>query len=421
MFNDTVKAMTLSLEAAGWPLAEEADLGPALSQLIRSRPTPPRLLALGEPTHLVEEFPRLRNAALRHLVEHEGYRSVALESAAPAGLAVDAYAADGTGSLDEVLHTGYHPELDALDANRELVGWLRQHNRTADVPVRFYGFDPPIEMMWATSPAPALRELHAYLSAVLGERVPTVDIDGLTGPEERWTDPAIVMDAALSVGTSPDAVALRLLADDLLTLLHSDSPPLVAATSHDAWWRAGLHGRTAAGLLRYHAAMAEPAPSRLERMCALRDTMMAENLRAILDREADRGPTLVFAHNSHLQREESSMQLGPYDLRWWSAGAIVATQLGAGYAFVATMAGCAPGRDLHVPGPDTLEGTLAALPADGYLFDSRRLAAALDGRALVPRDTTPEQGWGSFDPTHLTDTDGLVHLREVHAESLVRR
>lgn len=410
--------MTFPLEAAGWPLAQESDIGPALSHLIRSRPTPPRMLALGEPTHLVEAFPRLRNAVLRHLVEHEGYRSVALESAAPAGLAVDAWVTDGTGSLAEVLHTGHSPELDALDANRELVEWLREHNRTADVGVRFYGFDPPIEMMWAASPGPALRALHGYLSAVLGPDLPAAEIDGLTGPDVRWTDPAVVMDAARSVGRSADAVALRLLADDLLTLLHSAAPRLIAATSDDAWWRAGLYGRTAAGLLRYHAAMADPAPSRLERMCALRDTLMAENLAAIRDRETDRGPTLVFAHNSHLQREESSMQLGEHSLRWWSAGSIVAAQRGADYAFVATTAGAAPGRGLHVPGPDTLEGTLSALPADGYLFDPHRLAEALDARELRARDTTPEQGWGPFDPAHLTDVDGLVFLREVQAGAL---
>ena len=48
------------------------------------------------------------------------------------------------------------------------------------------------------------------------------------------------------------------------------------------------------------------------------------------------GPTLVFAHNSHLQRPRSEMQMLGEPLGWWSAGAHLGLRLGTGYAFVAT-------------------------------------------------------------------------------------
>ncbi len=85
-------------------------------------------------------------------------------------------------------------------------------------------------------------------------------------------------------------------------LLASEAPRLLAHSSSDQLWDADLSGRTAAGLVAYHAAMAEDSPRRMERLLALRDTMMADNLSALADREAHRRPTLVFAHTSTCAR-----------------------------------------------------------------------------------------------------------------------
>ncbi|MGC0335494.1 hypothetical protein RKD20_000528 [Streptomyces sp. SLBN-8D4] len=51
--------------------------------------------------------------------------------------------------------------------------------------------------------------------------------------------------------------------------------------------------------------MADTSPARMTRLCALRDSMTAHNP---LSLDA-RGPVLVHAHNSHLQREKSSMRM----------------------------------------------------------------------------------------------------------------
>ncbi len=72
-----------------------------------------------------------------------------------------------------------------------------------------------------------------------------------------------MMDPSQSVGQTPEAEQLRLLADDLVALLDAQTPHLIAASSRDDWDRARLYGRTATGLLRYHFWMADTSPGRM--------------------------------------------------------------------------------------------------------------------------------------------------------------
>ncbi|MFI9556331.1 erythromycin esterase family protein [Nonomuraea endophytica] len=165
-----------------------------------------------------------------------------------------------------------------------------------------------------------------------------------------------------------------------------------------------MYGRTATGLLRYHAAMADDTPDRLPRLTGLRDAMMADNLLAIAEHEARRGPTLVYAHNRHLQRELSTMRLGDTPVEWWSAGAIIQARLGDGYAFLATGVGNWPG--MGPPAPDTLEGILSAVPGDRLVVDARALAAT--GVRPVPRIST-DYRYIPLEPDH--DAEGIVFIK----------
>lgn len=232
-------------------------------------------------------------------------------------------------------------------------------------------------------------------------------LDGLLGTDERWTNAAAMMDPSQSVGQSAEASQLRVLADDLVALLDAQAPHLLA-TSRDDWDRARLYGRTVTGLLRYHYWMADTSSARMTRLCALRDVMMAHNLLAL----AARGPALVHAHNSHLQREKSRMQMWQGPVEWWSAGALVSAQLGEGYAFVATALGTIRHQGVDTPPPDTVEGLLYALPDDRRLIDASRLATALGDRRPGPR-VSPWFGYAPLDPAHLADSDGIVFVKDV--------
>ncbi|MFI5666060.1 erythromycin esterase family protein [Streptomyces sp. NPDC051704] len=376
-------------------------------------PARPRVLALGEPAHGEDSLLELRNELFRRLVEQEGYRTIAIESDCMTGLLVDDYVTAGTGSLDEVMESGFSHGWGASAANRELVRWMRAHNegRPASERLRFAGIDGPLEITGAASPRQALTGLHGHLSSRVdaGLLPCTAEaLDRLLGPDDRWTDPAAMTEPARSVGQSDEAARLRLIADDLVALLEAQAPYLITAAPREEWDRAVLYGRTATGLLRYHHWMADDSPARMGRLCALRDLMMAHNLLAV----AEGGPVLVHAHNSHLQREKSSMQMWQGRVEWWSAGALVSARLGGEYAFVATALGTIRHRGVDTPPPDTLEGILYALPEDGCLIDAPRLATALADTPPAPR-VSPWFGYAPFDPAHLADSDGIVFVKDL--------
>lgn len=375
-------------------------------------PARPRLLALGEPTHGEDVLLELRNDLFRQLVEQERYRMIAIESDCMMGLVVDDYVGSGTGIFDDVMERGFSHGFGASAANRELVRWMRSYNdgRPASEQLRFAGFDGPLEITGAASPRQALTALHCYLTArVDADLLPCTaeTLDRLLGADDRWTNPAAMMDPSQSVGQTPDAKQLRLLADDLVTLLDAQTPHLIAASSQEDWHRARLNGRTATGLLRYHFWMADTSPSRMRWLLRLRASMMAANLLAI----AERGPALVYAHNAHLQRDASTMRMAGSLLEWWSAGAIVSARLGEGYAFLATALGTIRHQGVDAPPPDTIEGLLYALPQERYVVDARRLATALANATPTAR-VSPWFGYSPLDPAHVASTDGIVFVKD---------
>lgn len=399
----------------------------AVMGLLSSRP---RLLALGEPTHGEEVLLDVRNELFAQLVEQEGYRAIAIESDCMRGLMVDDHVTSGTGDLDEVMERGFSHGFGESAGNRELVRWMRAYNegRSASEQVRFAGIDGPLEITGAASPRQALTLLHDYLAGRVDEALLPCDshtLQELLGSDEQWTDPAAMLDPVASVGRSSEAERLRLVADDLVALLKIQTPHLLSVSSREEWERARLYGRTATGLLRYHYWMAETSsrrmrrleelrmtvdtsPSRMRRLLGLRDAMMADNLLAL----AERRPTLVHAHNTHLQRNTSTMRMGGPPLEWWSAGALAGARLGGEYAFLATALGTIENKGVDVPPPETVEGLLYALSRERCLVDAPGLAAALGQRRPELRESS-HHGYFPLDPEYLSTQDGLVFVRDV--------
>jgi erythromycin esterase-like protein len=374
----------------------------AVLKLLPSRPC---LLALGEPTHGEDVLLQVRNALFRQLAE-VGYRTIAIESDCLMGLVVDDYVTSGTGTFDEVMERGFSHEWGAFPGNRELVRWMRAHNdgRPAAERLRFAGADGPLEISHAASPRQAVTALHGFLAArVDADLLPCTaeTLDRLIGADDRWADPETMMDPSRSVGRTPEAQRLRLLADDLVALLDAQTPHLVATSSPNDWDRARLFARTAVGLLRYHYWLADTSPGRMARLLGQRASMIAANLLAV----AERGPVLAHAHNVHLQRTRSVIRMGGHPSEWWSSGAIVDAHLGGEYAVLATALGTIRHHGVDTPPPDTIEGMLYALPADRYLVDARRLAGLL-GEA-PPARVSPWFGYAPLDPAQVASNDGI--------------
>ncbi|NVK80218.1 erythromycin esterase family protein [Streptomyces morookaense] len=412
-FNDSVEGM--ATDATDIKDAVHAVDAAALMRLLPARP---RLLALGEPTHGEDALLDVRNELFRQLVEQEGYRTIAIESDCMRGLVVNDYVTSGTGTLDEVMEHGFSHGWGTSAANRALVRWMRAYNARADHDgrppserLRFAGFDGPLEITHAASPRQALTALHGFLAARLdADLLPCTAkrLDHLLGDDDRWTEPAAMTDPARSVGQSAEAGQLRLLADDLVALLDAQTPHLTATSSRNDWDRARLYERTATGLLRYHHWMADTSPARMTRLCALRDLMMSQTLLAV----AERGPAFVHAHNSHLQREKSTMQMWGGPVQWWSAGALVSARLGEEYAFVATALGTIRHQGVGAPPPDTLEGLLYALPENRCVVDTARLATVLGSTPPALR-VSPWFGYAPLDPARLAGSDGIVFVKDI--------
>ncbi|MFF2745929.1 erythromycin esterase family protein [Kitasatospora sp. NPDC058048] len=362
------------------------------------------LLGLGEPTHQEPAFGLVRNELFARLVDR-GFRSIALETDRVAALAVDAYVREGVGTLESAMRKGFTHGFGELAPNRRLVAWMREFNRQRPSGERlaFHGFDIPTENTSAPSPRRYLEHARDYLGLDL-------DVAGVAGEDERWSRTEAVTDPAQSPGDTADAARLRCLADDLLLQLQMRAPELIGSTSPAEWYGARARLAAGIGLLRYHAqsAVRGRTPSaRISALLGVRDALMAQNLLDIREIEARRGPTLLFAHNRHVQRNPSAWALGELDCRWTGAGHTVGTLLGERYAFVAGSLGRSEALGLAEPAPGTYEAHLRGRGAAWELTDT-----ALPADARTRTDTVPRQGYFPLDREVLDGAAALLHIAD---------
>lgn len=374
-----------------------------MSQDIRDFvPEPCDLLALGEPTHQEPAFGAVRNELFAQLVEL-GFRSIALETDRVAAFAVNDYVLHGTGSLASVMSEGFSHDFGALDANRRLVAWMREYNRNRPAQERltFHGFDAPTENTSAPSPRSYFEYARDYL------HIENLDIAGIAGDDHRWSRAEAILDFAMSMGATPEAEQLRRIGEDLLTRLYARAPELIARTSRAEWLRAKTHLDAGLGLLHYHWQAAQPL-GQSDRLCLLlttRDTLMARNLLDIRRVEAGRGPTMLFAHNLHLQRNGSAWSLGDMSANWFGAGAIVDSLRIESYFFIAASLGRSEVLKLSEPEPDTFEGFLQRRITGWGLIPATEVSPA-----RTRADTTPQQGYFPLDQATVDGADAIMHI-----------
>lgn len=361
------------------------------------------LLALGEPTHQEPAFGWVRNELFAQLAGL-GFRSIALETDRVAAFAVNDFVQNGVGTLDAVMSEGFTHTFGQLDTNRQLVAWMREHNEHLPEAERLacHGFDIPTETMSAPSPRSYLEHARDYLEL-------DHDIAPLAGDDEQWSRTEAVMDPAESIGDTAEAEQLRSVADDLLTTLYTRAPELIAATSRAEWYRAKAHLTAGIGLLRYHKQAAQHLEenTRVSLLFRMRDALMAKNLLDLREFEAQRGPTLVFSGNLHLQRNLGSWSLGDMYLSWFPAGAIVGSLIGDRYAVIVGSIGRSEAIRLREPAQDTYESALQSRIPTWGLTTPTSVAPA--GKRT---DTTPEQGYFPLDQATLDGADAILHIND---------
>jgi erythromycin esterase-like protein len=359
----------IARESIPFSVSSDDSLATATDQLTASLDKSVSLLGFGEALHGGEEILRLRNQLFKRLVEKHGYSAIAIESSFPRSREVNEYIhGRGPATYDDVKVTGFGHGMGQLEANRDLVEWMRAYNQRNTTKLSFYGFDIPTGTMGIASPRQVLHFVVDYLAKADPEAAEAhrQKIDRLLGEDGPWENPAVYMDPSKSIALSADATALRVETEDLIAELRSRRPELIAASGSESYIDALQDAEIARQLLNFHAAMGSRKPGQSPAVVlGTRDALMADNLVYIVNRERERGKVLVFAHNSHLQRGEAAWPGQKYwgtddDCRWWPAGSHLAEILGPRYAVIGTAVGLSEENGIAAAEAGTLEAKLNA-------------------------------------------------------------
>jgi erythromycin esterase len=407
-------------EAISFSLDSPPSFNTSIDRVMASLGASVKLLGLGEALHGGEDILMLRNRLFQRLVEKHGFCAIAMESSFPRARAVNEYVAGrGPASYDALQDTGFSHGFGRLEANRELVEWMRSYNAAAahSVKLQFYGFDSPTEMMFSDSPRQVLHFVLDYLASIdsASDEEQRLRIEPLLGLDSDWENPAAMMDPTKSVGLSPAATALRIETEDIIAQLQMRRPELVAKSNERLYLEAMQYATLARQLLNYHAALARKAEpvKRIVEGLGLRDAMMADNLAYVVSCERGRGKVLAFAHNSHLQRGKAEWQLGTDLLTWWPAGAHLDEIFGQRYAVMGTALGVSDANEIGQPEDGTLEARLTGVPGPGRFIPTHKgqglpssEIAALPARSASTLNST----YFALTPQSFTDFDWLAVL-----------
>jgi erythromycin esterase len=405
-------------EAIPFDITSSQTLEAAIDTMLAALGEEVEVLGFGEALHGGEEILILRNRLFQHLVTAHGYTAIAIESSFTRGYAMNEFVAGrGPSSYETVREIGISHGWGKLEANRELVEWMRHYNANPAHPVklRFYGFDSPTESYSTDSPGPILHFVLDYLTSMdqsSGQKRRD-RITPLIGSDSDWENPAAIMDPTKSIGLSPAANALRLETEALITELRIRRPEWIAKSDADRYLEALQYALVARELLNYHAALARHSDERLAELLGIRDAMMADNLVSILARERGRGKVLAFAHNSHLKRGRAEWQIGNHLHLWWPAGAHLDTMLGPRYAVIGSAVGVSTANGISQPATGTLESSLMDAPGPARFIPTHRgahLPAATINTLPVRSGSRLNPSYFPLTPESFTDFDGLALL-----------
>jgi erythromycin esterase-like protein len=409
----------IAREATPFSIDSPPIFNAAIDKVIASLGDSVELLGFGEALHGSEDILILRNRLFQRLVEMHGYSAIAIESSFPRARAVNEYLAGrGPASYEALQESGFSHGFGRLDANRELVEWMRRYNADPShrVKLRFYGFDSPTEMMYADSPRQILHFVLDYLAAIdnAGSQEHRQRIDPLLGKDADWENPAAAMAPANSIGQSSAATALRIETEELISELNIRRPELAAKSTMSSYLEALQYASGARQLLNYHAVLARNSGNRVSRLLGIRDAMGADNLAYIVSNECNRGgKVLAFAHNSHLKYGKMQWQLGADLQTWWPAGSHLSAMLGPRYAVIGSGVGVSDANGVGQPEDSTLEARLTAVPGPARFIPTHKgqglpieTIADLPTRSGSVKNPT----YFTLTPQSLTDFDWLIVL-----------
>ena len=258
-----------------------------------------RVVAIGESTHRVHEFYQIRHLITRFLVDELGFTGFAMESGFPEGWAVNDWVLGGEGDLDELLRTGITYHMGHCAEMRDQLVWMREHNRTHERKIRFYGMDIPDS---SASARPAVEAALSFLdkadppyaAAVRDRLLPLFDYLPTDRTGLAWPAPTIQAYLALDT-THRNELTARI--TELAERLQALGVPYSTVDPE----RAGIALQCAITARHANAFLANIADAahRTYGGANVRDAAMADNVNWILDREER---IVLSAANGHVQR-----------------------------------------------------------------------------------------------------------------------
>jgi erythromycin esterase len=242
------------------------------------------VVAIGENIHGGHEPLLLRNHIIRYAVTRLGFTAAAIESGFTEGQLVDRYVQGEALDIDTVLRQGINNGFGLMPENRELLLWLRAHNETASRKVHFYGIDQTGAGAAIYTGATAVEAALEYL-----------------GPERGATHRAALAPLLdrFTAGRFPELSAGE--RARLRAALGGLGRAVADVPSADRLARAvAMRNVWAAERLDQSFGVSGTEGPRSLHAIRLRDSVMAENTRWVLQQQGPGGRMIAFAHNGHV-------------------------------------------------------------------------------------------------------------------------
>lgn len=262
------------------PLDEIDDVDPLIERIGDAR-----LVLLGEASHGTSEFYAWRADITRRLISEHGFSFVAVEGDWPDCFQVNRYvkSADDDRTARSVLGAfdRWPTWMWANEEVAEFVEWLREHNRSTDADVGFYGLD--VYSLWDS-----LREIMSYLA----ENEPdSLDLarEAIHCFDRYDEDPQKYAVATRMVPTSCEEEVISLLTDLRSSIGTDEDDP-------EAAFDAIQNAEVLAGAERYYRTMIRGGGESWN----VRDHHMADTLDRLLEHHGPDAKVIVWEHNTHI-------------------------------------------------------------------------------------------------------------------------
>jgi erythromycin esterase-like protein len=243
-----------------------------------------RIVCLGEASHGTAEFYRARAVITRRLIERHGFTMVALEADWPDAAVIDRIVRDKPAPPEAQVPFTRFPTWMWRNAEfAAFIGWLREHNRTAERAVSVHGLD--------------LYNMNASIAAVIGyldrtDPQAAADARRRYGCLKPWKEePAVYGAIARSEGHGRCEEAVVQMLRDLFA-----KEPAYGDGDPDAFLDAAQNARLVANAEAYYRAMYHGSAASWN----LRDEHMADTLELLLRWKGPEAKAVVWAHNSHV-------------------------------------------------------------------------------------------------------------------------